>query len=323
MKKQLGQFFTKHSDYIPYIGSGAYCYSNSTAMLLTSIGETISPNLIEPLTGVGLGVTFEKNGFLFFSHSNLLPDLGICKALDALGFSYQSKFSQTKSEFPIEELKRALAKGPVILGPLDMGCLIYNPDSKLLKGVDHFVLAYDMKDKDIFLHDPAGFPCVKLSLKCLKDAWMADNILYRQGYYRYITSVKRIAEKNKKDIFKFALKFFKQIYKQEEDASILNGSEAILHFVNDIRTRGMSEAQRGHLASFVFPLGAKRALDFSNFFAFGDKILSKLKYQQANLFGEAQVATMENNLSTLIAVLNELAESERNIGERIIGLKIN
>ena len=307
---------------IPYVGSGAYCYSNSTAMLLASIGEIISPNLIEPLTGVGLGATLEKSGLLFFSHSNLSPDLGIGNALDILGFSYQSKFNQTKSKFPIEELKRALVNGPAILGPLDMGYLTYNPNHKFLKGVDHFVLAYDLNADGIFLHDPAGFPCVRLSIKDLKNAWTADSISYRQGYYRYITSIKRIADRDEKDIYRATLKFFKQIYKQEKNVSILNGAEAILHFVKEIKKGEISEAQKNHLIFFAFPLGAKRALDFSIFFSFGDKTLSELKYQQAIFFGEVQVAAMDNNLSTLTTVLNELAENERNIEKMVMELKI-
>lgn len=321
MKKQVGQF---NSDFISYIGSGAYCYSDSTAMLLASIGEKVSPNIIEPLTGVGLGATFlEKEGLLFFSHPNLLPDLGIGNALDILGFSYQPKFSQTKDEFPIEELKRDLANGPVILGPLDMGYLIYDPRHNSHKGIDHFVLAYDINAEEIFLHDPAGFPCVKLRLKDLKSAWVADSVFYRQGYYRYITSVKRIAKKSEKDSYRSALKFFKEIYKQEKESIILNGPEAILHFVENIKVGKISEAQKEHLTFFAFPLGAKRALDFSNFFAFGDKILSELKYQQAKFFGEAQVATMGNDLATLATILNKLAENERSVERRIMELKIS
>ncbi|MCL5010873.1 MAG: hypothetical protein M1127_01540 [Patescibacteria group bacterium] len=205
---------------------------------------------------------------------------------------------------------------------MDMGYLAYNPNHKLLKGIDHFVLAYGMEDESIFLHDPAGFPCVKLDLQNLRKAWVAERISYRQGYYRYITSAKQIAERNKNDIYKSALKFFQQIYKRSKNTDVLNGSEAILHFVKKIKTGKISKAQKEHLTFFAFPLGAKRALDFSNFFTFGDKILSKLKYQQAKLFGEAQAAAMGNNSLELIAVLSELAESERNIEKIIIGLKI-
>ncbi len=36
-----------------------YCYANSAAMLLSGIGEAVSPRLIEALTGVGLGASFD------------------------------------------------------------------------------------------------------------------------------------------------------------------------------------------------------------------------------------------------------------------------
>lgn len=43
-----------------YIGNGHYCYSNSTVMFLSSIGENVSPQLVEVLTGVGLGAMIEN-----------------------------------------------------------------------------------------------------------------------------------------------------------------------------------------------------------------------------------------------------------------------
>ena len=44
-----------------------YCYANSTAMLLASAGETVSPRLIEVLSGVGLGAFQNRDGLPFFS----------------------------------------------------------------------------------------------------------------------------------------------------------------------------------------------------------------------------------------------------------------
>ena len=50
-----------------YHGNGAYCYSNSASMLLTTIGEEISPSLIEVLTGFALGASIDaENNLLFF-----------------------------------------------------------------------------------------------------------------------------------------------------------------------------------------------------------------------------------------------------------------
>lgn len=125
-----------------YIGNGAYCYSNSTAMLLTSIGEDISPSTIEVLSGVGLGAfQLKDSNIAFFSNFLGLPDKGISKALDILGFKYLEKAQNDKSKPPFELLEKLLQKSPVLLGPLDMGYLTYNPKHKYLNGVDHFVFS--------------------------------------------------------------------------------------------------------------------------------------------------------------------------------------
>ena len=178
---------------LPYIGNGAYCYANSTSMLLAHTGEDVSPSTIEVLTGVGLSASLKKkNGSLYFNNQTLLPDLGISKALEILGFEYQNKVSKTEESFPINELKKDLVKMPAILGPVDMGYLSYNPRHKYLKGADYYVFAYEIKGDEVFLHDPAGFPFVSLSINDLRNAWKANGIGYKRGYYRYITAIKRI-----------------------------------------------------------------------------------------------------------------------------------
>jgi len=50
----------------PYLGKIEYCYSNSTAMLLRSIGERIDPSLIEVMTGMGISEVDEIAGVSSF-----------------------------------------------------------------------------------------------------------------------------------------------------------------------------------------------------------------------------------------------------------------
>ena len=126
----------------PYVGNGAYCYANSTSMLLASIGEDISPSLIEVLSGVGLSATIEKSGYLFLNNQRLEPDLGIISALEILGFESEVHFSENKEYLPLEQLQKALSEQAVILGPLDMGYLAYNPNHPYMHGSYYFVLAY-------------------------------------------------------------------------------------------------------------------------------------------------------------------------------------
>lgn len=166
---------------VPYIGNGAYCWPNATAMLLTQIGEDISPSLIEVLGGVGLGAfILKESNLLFFSWE--LPDNGIDNALAILGFEVKT-FKYPKKDdtnIPLAKLKEDLKKNPAVVGPLDMGYLNYNPISNYLKGVDHFVLALEMDDKEIKFHDPAEFPFVSLTLDQFKKAWKKEPFLLPQ-----------------------------------------------------------------------------------------------------------------------------------------------
>src|SRR5688500_12440830 len=118
-----------------YVGNGAYCYANTTSMLLASVGETVSPGLIEVLSGVGWGALWipEQRAILF---GQVAPDTGLSKALDLLGFSYEERSSPSDAPLPVEQLRTALQTGPVAIGPVDIGCLSYMPRSRGPNGSD-------------------------------------------------------------------------------------------------------------------------------------------------------------------------------------------
>src|SRR5688572_1058337 len=166
-----------------YVGNGAYCYANTTSMLLTSIGEVVPPSLVEVLSGVGLGALwFVARGSIIFG--NVVPDTGVSKALDLLGFAYDERSSPDGAPLPLDELRAALEVGPVAIGPVDIGCLTYKPGARGPSGSDHFILLYAMDEAEVRLHDPAGFPHVSLPFDDLEQAWRAEKIGYRRGAFR-------------------------------------------------------------------------------------------------------------------------------------------
>jgi len=308
---------------LSYIGNGAYCYANSTSMLLKHIGEEVSPSKIEVLTGVGLSASLKKkNGSLYFNNQTLLPDLGISKALEILGFEYQNKVSKTEESFPIDELKKDLTKMPVILGPVDMGYLSYNPRHKYLKGADHYVFAYKIEGDEIFLHDPAGFPFVSLSINDLKNAWKANGIGYKKGYYRYITDINRVDSPTEKEIYNTTLDYFRSLYREGSEKTSRDvwfiGKEAILQIAGKVKKEGLTESEAGHFIYFALPLGAKRALDFASFFDYQDVKLATFKREQAKLFGEAHTRAVEKNWNLLAKALEKLADVEENFQAEIL-----
>ncbi len=80
---------------LTFLDSYWYCYANSTAMLLSSIGEVVPPRLIEVLSGVGLGAFISADGLPFFSGLGGLPDEGISRALRILGFASEETAFET------------------------------------------------------------------------------------------------------------------------------------------------------------------------------------------------------------------------------------
>ncbi len=301
----------------PFYDSYWYCYANSTAMLLGSIGEKISSKIIEPLTGVGLGAMFhEKSGLPFFSGAFGNPDIGITKALEILGFKFIER-NKEEGEAPFNELTEVLKESPAVIGPLDMSFLDYNPDRPKSEGVDHFILVYKIEDNRVYVNDPAGFAHVYISEEKLSNAWRAENIGYKRGYYRYWAKPERVSTPDDETIYQEAMDWFKELYKkadnkEQKDGTLING-KAIKHLSALVEKDELIDYQIDFLNGFALPLGVKRALDYSNFFKGKNDVLCDLKLKQADLFGEAQSFMMFNNKIGLTESLKKLAEMEDQI----------
>lgn len=273
---------------IGYIGNGAYCYANSAAMLLRSAGEDVAPSRIEVLTGVGLGASLEGE-LLFFNLPAAALDTGLSRAFRILGWDVKEKFCPEDGEPPLDELREELQTGPAVLGPLDMGELAYIPHHRNLAGADHYVLALSLEKDHLHLHDPAGYPSVFLSLDRLAVAWRADRIPYRRGAFRRWIRPIRVAEPSEEEVQEAAFCYFRNLYRESRELAARTGkpvgAEAIRSAADQVEAVGMTERQKGHFVYFALPLGAKRSLDFTDFFNAVNPELTRLKREQARLFG--------------------------------------
>lgn len=302
---------------IPFFDGYWYCYANSTAMMLGSIGEDVSPHLIEPLTGVGLGShVSSRSGLPFFSGVAGEPDVGISKALEILGFQFEEK-NKESGEAPFEELGEMVKEGTAVIGPLDMSFLDYNPDRPKSPGVDHFVLAYKIEGEKVYVNDPAGFARVFINKDQLAKAWKADDISYKRGYYRYWAKPARVSSPTDEEIYQRAMVWFRELYqkanKEEQDNGALINGKAIKHLADLVSKNELKDYQIGFLNGFALPLGVKRALDYGNFFKRYNENLSKLKFSQADMLGEAQTLLMKKDNLGLSEKLRKLADIEEEI----------
>jgi hypothetical protein len=285
-------------------------------MLLASIGENIAPSLIEVVGGVGVGAyVLPDNHISFLSGYSGLPDKAISRALTVLGFEFTEEAQKNPDHPPFEKIRQILKTSPVIFGPLDMGFLVYDPDVEHHHRIDHFVFVYAMDENKAFLHDPAGFPNVSISLEKLASAWKAERIQYKEGYYRYWASPKRISNPTEEEIYNNTLENIKDIYITGEKYAKAQGktidSEAIMFMADNIKKGLLKPFEIEMLTGFIFPLGARRASDFSDFFKPYNQELSKIKAKQSNLLGLCHTASVAKDWPIVTTYLREYAKLEK------------
>lgn len=305
-----------------YRGKSEYCYANSAAMLLASAGHQVSPATIEVLTGMGIGATWiEATDSLFFDLSS--PDVGISRAFTALGYAVQETAQSAPIPDPMPALIEALRVGPVMLGPLSLGLLPYNPQMRGEQGADHYVFAYAADAGHIVLHDPWGFPCIPISVEALRQAWQASDIEYKRGYYRSWRAPQQIAHPSSQDLFDRALAVIQGVYNQDEPllqrAGLATGAEALHQVANRCREGKMTRAGREFLTGFSLPLAARRALDYSQFLAPHHPGLAATQADKATALGQCQSLLVSQD-GAFADALDRVAASEtafRNIAKRL------
>jgi len=285
-------------------------------MLLSSVGESISPNEIEAYTAVGLGAFWlPQEKLLFYSSRANPPDIGISRALRLLGFDFKESAEKTSGKPPYDQLKSDLRTSPAILGPLDMGYMIHNPVHKRMAGADHYALAYAMNEDVVEMHDPEGFPSVHLSFAQLEPAWRAERVGYRRGYYRYWTNPRRTRHIDANSLHDSALRAFRGVYLESEKLASKHDwtidSDAILTLAKRVRTGKVKAGERAFMIYFSLKLGARRALDFAKFFSGREPNLASEKIRQAELFGKCQSNAVQRRWANVAELLTELAGSER------------
>lgn len=263
-------------------------------------------------------------GLPFFSGLAGEPDAGVTQALTVLGFAFVEKASEESGAAPFAELEGILESSPVMIGPLDMSFLSYNPNRPTFPGVDHYVLIYKLEGEQVFLHDPAGFGNVFISKTELADAWRAEAIEYKRGHYRYWTQPRRTSDPTPEEIATESISFFRALYgradqRAPERGSLINGA-AILSLADLVRGNALTPSQAGHLRHFALPLGVKRALDFATFFETRCERLSGLKREQAALFGKCETHLVLGDFLRASEQLSLLAALEGAIRTEIEGL---
>ena len=290
-----------------YFGDVSLCYSYSLAMALAGYGYDFKADFLEAIMVMGNGASIVKEDdqhpLVFFD--NGMPDLSISHSLKILGFDYEDFYLKDGAEVNLEEIKRKLEtflfNGPVVLGPLDMGHLSYNPNHTILYGVDHFVTVYDIDDQYLYLHDPAGFACMKVAFNDILEAWKAEAIDYKRGAYSMWGNFKKVKSPSQTEIYQETARIMKNRY--------LNGQNDVLEcYAKAVAENGLNTEQKQLHQYFSFKLAAVRNIYLSKFLKAHDPEGARLKEKLASLFGQAHLSCLKEDYQELSRLLYQIAE---------------
>ena len=290
-----------------YFGDVSLCYSYSLAMALDGYGYDFKAEFLEAMMVMGNGASIvkedEEHPLVFFD--NGMPDLSISHSLKILGFDYEDFYLKDGTEVDLEEIKGKLetflSNGPVVLGPLDMGHLTYNPNHTILYGVDHFVTVYALDGQYLYLHDPAGFACMKVTFNDIIEAWKAEAIDYKRGAYSMWGNFKKVKTPSQTEIYQETARIMKTRY--------LDGQSGVLEcYAKAVAENGLNTEQKQLHQYFSFKLAAVRNLYLSQFLKDHDPEGARLKEELATLFGQAHLSCLKEDYQELAHLLYQIAE---------------
>lgn len=298
---------------IPYVGSGDYCYANSLYMSLLGSGANPdhlpSPGFLECLTTMPFGNTyFTSTKLVLFDGFD--PDQGLTRAIETLGWTCQLERGGNEQE-ALRRLRTASQRGPVLLGPLDLGHLRYHPNYAFLGGADHFVVALEVSQDYVLVHDPKGFPYATLPFDDLLQAWRAERIPYIDETYTMRSDFHPRETVSRKAMIARTLPYIRGNVQRDPGGPEVYGGVRALHMLAQTLRAEVPEHLAAHLLYFAIPLAVRRNLDAQAFLAEGNQPeAAALLERQARLLGQAQYPGVQHSWSEVAALIDQVADVE-------------
>ncbi|GHO82412.1 hypothetical protein [Dictyobacter formicarum] len=306
---------------LPYIGSGDYCFANSLHMSLLGSGappESLPPTgFLECLTTLPFGYTYFKEAELFF-FSGPNPDLGLTRAIETLGWTCTLERGGDEGE-ALARLCAAVQHGSVLIGPLNMGYLTYNPNHPYLLGADYYIVVLTMEEDHVLVHDPKGFPCIALPVENLLKAWRAEGVdlVYTDEPYTMRTAFRSREASNWKQMIERTLPHIRANLRQELWKPGLYGGVTVLRMLAQTFRTQVPEKLAVHLFYFALPLGLRHKVDAQLFLREANQSeAADLIEEQARLLGQAQYIGVQRSWPEVATLIEQVATLE----ERLIAI---
>ncbi|MFC5661856.1 hypothetical protein ACFP3U_02535 [Kitasatospora misakiensis] len=291
-----------------YVGSGPYCYTNSLAMMLGA--ESPSTVVVETLTGSPFGAQLLAGSLPLFNPYGWHPEIGLDSAIAHLGWSCERSDGGTPAE-ALDRLLSACARGPVLVGPVDMGLLLYQPGTPNADGGDHYVVVLAADRDSVELHDPHGHPYATLPTQAFLAAWEAKAIGYTDAPFVLRTGFVREHRITPADALRQSLPDAERWLAGRADLPVppgtLGGATAVERLA-DLVDEGLPAGTRALLTAFCVRVGARRANDAATCLEeLGLSHAASVAQRQARILGSLQYPLLHGDDLSAASRLRSLA----------------
>ncbi|MDI5979863.1 hypothetical protein [Amycolatopsis magusensis] len=273
---------------VPYRGSGPYCYANCLVMMLGA--DAPEAAAVETVTGSPFGLQWVGGSVPFFDPYGWNPDIGIGTALAVLGWTADTA-NEDDAGAALDRLASSLANGPVMIGPVELGHLRYQPDKTGPIGADHFLVALAMDSEQVTVHDPQGYPYAQLPLADFTAAWRADTLDYGRPYTMRTNFTRRRKVESTDAIaasVPHAISWLTSENGTDMPPGSLGNGDAALALATHVES-GCEHEVREHLIHFAVRVGARRLADAAaSLRRVGHTAAAAIATEQARLVGSLQ-----------------------------------
>lgn len=175
----------KQLEILTYRGKATCCHSQALLTAFFPRDAVPNPWLFECYTTIPFGIVHVPGDPNRLLDCYLDPDIGLDRALDTLGISYEIRFwpAGTDGTEAMQTLSEWCSEGPVVLGPLNMDGLPYFFHSELFYRMDHYIVILGIEGESVQVCDTEGFALSLLSINDLLNAWRGDRIPEGRGEF--------------------------------------------------------------------------------------------------------------------------------------------
>jgi hypothetical protein len=295
--------------FVPFEGRISYCLVRSLQMVLAYQGHHYELPWLECVSGEPFGFAYIRDERLFAVNGYEYHLAGE-HLLQTLNYTY-SYVGFPDAPSALEALKEALQSGPVVAGMLDMGYLTYSPHNQGASGADHAIVVLALQPDAVIVHDPSGFPAVPLPLSDFLEAWRRDIYTGKPyGLWRIGTQGEPPDEETiwERTLARARENFARPSVRPVNGPAILCGPEAILTLAEDLRA--VPDRPLGALPYWSWQVSGQRCLDSALFLRERMPEAAAIRWEECQLYGTLQQASVANKRADLPVLLERLAEQE-------------